>query len=46
MTLRQPPAYDGRAIRPEVLFTVAKVTVTAPRLALSFLAADVVAPTA
>ena len=30
MTLHQPPADDGRAIRPEVLFTVAAVTVTAP----------------
>ena len=37
MTLHQPPADDGRAVRPGVLFAVAAVTVTAPRLALAFL---------
>jgi MFS family permease len=47
VTFHQPPADDGQAIRPGVLFAVAAVTVTAPRLALAFLAADgVVVPTA
>src|ERR1700694_3515975 len=45
---RQAPVYVyGRGTRPGLFFAVAAVTVTAPRLALAFLAADgVVVPTA
>jgi len=47
MKLKQARGYGGQAARLGVLFAVAAVTVTAPRLALAFLAADGVAvPTA
>ena len=47
MKVMQAEGSEGRATRPGVLFAVAAVTVTAPRLALAFLAADGVAvPTA
>jgi MFS family permease len=43
---RQAPVYAGRGTRPGLFFAVAAVTVTAPRLALAFLAADgVLVPT-
>src|SRR6202140_1182059 len=47
MKVKEAPGSEGHAARPGVLFAVAAVTVTAPRLALAFLAADGVAvPTA
>src|SRR5260370_5845990 len=47
MKVNEAQGSGGRAARPGVLFAVAAVTVTAPRLALAFLAADGVAvPTA
>jgi MFS family permease len=47
VTVHQAEANDRGGTRPGVLFAVAAVTVTAPRLALAFLAADgVVVPTA
>jgi len=47
MRVNEAQGSGGRAARPGVLFAVAAVTVTAPRLALAFLAADGVAvPTA
>jgi MFS family permease len=47
MKVKHPQVLAGKATRPGVLFAVAAVTVTAPRLALAFLAADGVAvPTA
>jgi len=47
MKVKQVEGSRGRAARPGVLFAIAAVTVTAPRLALAFLAADGVAvPTA
>ena len=43
---RQAPVYAGRGTRPGLFFAVAAVTVTAPRLATAFLAADgVLVPT-
>jgi MFS family permease len=47
VTVHQTEATERGGTRPGVLFAVAAVTVTAPRLALAFLAADgVVVPTA